>query len=213
MEEKSRIMELYETIQKRHTVRDFLTKSVPEDILWRILDAGMKAPSHDHARDWHFVVLHDPERIAEVLKHVGHGAEVQTGIIDHWDTATECQKAMYYDALPKQVKMLSQSRCLILPFFRAGADLLMPRDISTLNPFASIWCLIQNILLAATAENLGCALRIPILDEEAYVLKTIQAPEGYRFPCYLAVGYPAPDAGNVQQQKISLQERIHLETW
>ena len=68
-------MELYEAIQKRRTVRDFSTKRVPDDVLNRILEAGVKAPSHDHARDWHFVVLRDPKRIAEVLKHVNSGAD------------------------------------------------------------------------------------------------------------------------------------------
>ena len=206
-------MELYEAIQKRRTVRDFSTKHVPDDVLNRILEAGVKAPSHDHVRAWHFVVLRDPKRIAEVLKHVNSGAEVQTDIINHWETATECQKSMYYDALPKQVKMLSQSRCLILPLFRGGTDLMAPRDISSLNSFASIWCLIQNILLAATAEGLSCALRIPIMNEEAYVLKTIHAPEGYRMPCYLAAGYSAPDARIIQQQDIPFSARLHAETW
>lgn len=206
-------MELYEAIQKRRTIRDFSMKPVPEEVLKRILEAGMKAPSHDHARDWHFVVLHDPEHIAEVLRHVGHGAEVQTDIIDHWETATKCQKAMYYDALPKQVGMLSQSRCLVLPFFRAGTDLMTPRDISSLNSFASIWCLIENILLAATAEGLHCALRIPIQGEEEYVRKTVHTPEGYRLPCYLAVGYAAPDAKIIQQQEILFKEHVHWENW
>ena len=156
-----------------------------------------------------------PERseLDELLKHVNSGAEVQTDIINHWETATECQKSMYYDALPKQVKMLSQSRCLILPLFRGGTDLMAPRDISSLNSFASIWCLIQNILLAATAEGLSCALRIPIMNEEAYVLKTIHAPEGYRMPCYLAAGYSAPDARIIQQQDIPFSARLHAETW
>ena len=120
-------MELYEAIEKRRTVRDFTVKQVPDEILTRILDAGLKAPSHDHARDWHFVVVRRPERITEILRHVSGGADVQMDIINHWDTATECQKSMYYDALPKQVKMLSQSQCLVLPLFRAGAELTTPR--------------------------------------------------------------------------------------
>ena len=206
-------MELYEAIEKRRTVRDFQEKIVSEELLNRILEAGTKAPSHDHARDWHFVVLRQPEHIAEVLELVGNGVNVQNDIIAHWDTATTCQKDMYYDAIPKQIKMLSQSRCLVLPLFRAGADLMMPKDISSLNSFASIWCLIQNILLAATDEGLSCALRIPILDEEAYVLKTVHAPEGYRMPCYLAIGYAAPDAKVIQQQDIPFAERLHREEW
>ena len=206
-------MEFYEAVEKRRTVRDFTEKRVPDEILNRILEAGLKAPSHDHARDWHFVVLRRPERIAEILRHVAGGAVGQTDIINHWNTATECQKSMYYDALPKQVKMLSQSRCLVLPLFRAGADLMTPRDISSLNSFASVWCLIQNILLAATAEHLACSLRIPIRDEESYVLQCVHAPEGYRMPCYLAVGYAAPDAKIIRQTELSVAERIHAESW
>ncbi len=206
-------MEFYETVRKRRTVRDFSATHVSDEVLMRILKAGMAAPSHDHARNWHLVILRDPAHIAEVLRHVARGAEVQTGIIDHWDSATERQKAMYYDALPKQVRMLSQSRCLILPLFRAGAELMQPDDISSLNAFASVWCLIQNILLAATAEGLGCALRIPILDEEEYVRKTIQAPEGYRMPCYLAVGHADHRAAVIRQEDLSIQDHIHSEKW
>lgn len=206
-------MDLYEAILKRRTVRDFQTKIVPEEVLDRILEAGTKAPSHDHARDWHFVILRDPGHIAEVLERVNSGVTVQNDIIAHWDTATACQKDMYYDALPKQIKMLSQSRCLVLPLFRAGADLMLPKDISSLNSFASIWCLIQNILLAATAEGLSCAMRIPILDEESYVLKTVHAPEGYRMPCYLALGYAAADAKVIQQQDVPFVGRLHVEQW
>ncbi len=206
-------MELYEAIEKRRTIRDFTQQHVPDEILNRILEAGLKAPSHDHARDWHFVVVRKPERIAEILRHVADGADVQMDIINHWIEATECQKSMYSDAIPKQVKMLSQSQCLVLPLFRAGAELTTPRDISSLNSFASIWCLIQNMLLAVTAEGLACALRIPIRGEELHVLKTIHAPEGYRMPCYLAIGYASPTAKIIRQTEISAAERIHREDW
>ncbi len=206
-------MELYEAIEKRHTVRDFTEQPVSEETLNRILAAGLKAPSHDHARDWHFVIRRTPSGIAEVLRNVAHGADDQMNVINHWDTATQSQKDMYYDAIPKQVKMLSQSQCLVLPLFRAGADLMMPKTIASLNSFASIWCVIQNILLAATSENLCCALRIPWLDEESYVLKTIKAPDGYRMPCYLAVGYAAPDAKVIQQPDILPESRIHENNW
>ena len=93
------------------------------------------------------------------------------------------------------------------------SDLMTPRDISSLNSFASVWCLIQNILLAATAEHLACSLRIPIRDEESYVLQCVHAPEGYRMPCYLAVGYAAPDAKIIRQTELSVAERIHAESW
>jgi len=46
-------MDICEAIEKRHTIRDFTEQPVPEAVLKRILTAGLKAPSHDHARDWH----------------------------------------------------------------------------------------------------------------------------------------------------------------
>ena len=205
-------MDIYEAIEKRHTIRDFTEQTAPENVLERILAAGLKAPSHDHARDWHFVVVRDVERIAELLKKVSGGADAQMEFVKQWTTASESQRAMYFNAIPRQTKMLMQSRCLVLPFFRAGADLMQPKGITSLNSFASIWCVIQNILLAATSEGLGCALRIPIGDEEDYVLSQVLAPSGFRMPCYL-VGYAAPNASVIHQTPCPLEERIHRNVW
>lgn len=36
---------------------------------------------------------------------------------------------------------------------------LHPDNISYLNGFASIWCSVENIFLAATAEGYACAIR------------------------------------------------------
>ena len=208
-------MELYEAIEKRRTVRDFLDKTVPDDVFRRILAAGLKAPTHDHARNWHFVVLRDPARIADVLKAVAGKTAEQVEIVRKWKEATESQRAMYGDALPKQTRMLMQSRCLVIPLFKAGEELMHPQGVTTLNPFASIWCVIENILLAATAEGLGVALRIPLGtdEEEAYVLNRLGVPPGYKMPCYLAFGYPAPNAPVLKQTACPLEERLHAERW
>jgi len=206
-------MDLYEAIEKRHTIRDFTDQPVSDDMLSRILAAGLKAPSHDHARDWHFVVIRDENRIAEVLAAVGAKAEWQMDVIRKWDTATAEQKEMYFDAVPKQMKMLMQSKCLVLPLFKAPANLMQPKGLTDLNSFASIWAVIENAWLAATAEGVSCAMRIPIYDEEDYVLAKIGAPEGYRMPCYLAYGYAAPDAPVIHQTPCPLAERIHIGKW
>ncbi len=208
-------MELYEAIEKRRTIRDFTDKVVPEDVLERILAAGLKAPTHNHARDWHFVVIHEPERIAEVLKAVAGKTAEQVEIIRNWKEATDCQRAMYGDALPKQTRMLMESKCLVIPLFGATDAMMHPQGVTTLNPLASIWCVIENMLLAATAEGLGVALRIPLgtEEEEAFVLRQIGAPAGYKFPCYLAFGYPKPDAPVLKQYETNLAERLHKERW
>ena len=77
-------MDLYEAIYKRHVVRDFKEQIVPDEVLKRILDAGMQAPTHDHLRNWEFVILKDKEdnyaryskrnRVPLYLYGVGSGA-------------------------------------------------------------------------------------------------------------------------------------------
>ena len=182
----------YEIVEKRRTIRDFMD---------------------DHARDWHFVVIREEHRIADVLAAVGKKAEWQMEVVRNWTTATDKQREMYFDAVPKQIRMLMQSRCLVLPLFKAPEKLMDPQGLTDLNSFASIWCVIENMLLAATAEGLGSALRIPIYDEEDYVLQKICAPKDYKFPCYLAFGYPAPDAPVIRQTNCPLTEHLHFEKW
>ena len=118
--------------------------------------------------------------------------------------------AMFVDALPKQQRMLIQSNCLILPFFRQkDYPLCKPADQSSLNYFASAWAAVENILLAATAEGLACAFRIPIGNEPEYVKHLVNAPAEYEFTCFLAIGYAAEDAHICKQKDIRVKERIH----
>ena len=44
-------MELYEAIYKRRIVRDFKDKSVSDEILEKIINAGLQAPTHDHLKN------------------------------------------------------------------------------------------------------------------------------------------------------------------
>lgn len=98
-------------------------------------------------------------------------------------------------------------------FFHTGCPLLRPSSLSSLNYFASMWAAIENILLAATAEGLACALHIPIEQEAEYVKQEVGSPKDYEFPCFLAIGYPAPDAHICKQKEIRVEDRIHRERW
>ena len=73
---------------------------------------------------------------------------------------------MFEKALPRQQKMLIESGLLILPFYhQLTVPLLKPTEQSSLNYFASAWCALENMLLAATAEGLGATFHIPVADE------------------------------------------------
>ena len=50
-------MELYQAINKRRTVREFLDKEVDFEAVKRILVAGNQAPTWKHNRNWSYIIL------------------------------------------------------------------------------------------------------------------------------------------------------------
>ncbi|MEL7658513.1 MAG: nitroreductase family protein [Bacillota bacterium] len=52
-------MDFYDVVNSRRTIRDFTTDTIPEEVIERIISAGIKAPTNDHMRDWHFIVITD----------------------------------------------------------------------------------------------------------------------------------------------------------
>lgn len=208
-------MEFYEVINSRRTVRDFTERPVNMEIVKRVLSAGLKAPSNDHMRDWEFVVVTDKEVIASILKKIPKKVSEKRVefIIKSWKLNDACQQNVYRDAIPKQNAMLSKSGCLILPFYKQYGELLKPKNLSSLNFFASIWCCIENILLAATAEGLATALRIPLGDEPEHIAEVLNHPKEYVMPCYIALGYAAPDAVIVKQIERNIEDKIHINGW
>ncbi len=58
------------TILERRSVRLYRDKPVPEYLVKRILETGRYAPSAGNCQSWKFVVVQDPQLIAEMTTHV-----------------------------------------------------------------------------------------------------------------------------------------------
>ncbi len=208
-------MELYEVFDKRRTYRDYTSREVSEQTLNRIIASAFKAPTNDHLRQFEFVVVRGHENITKVVEPLAKNIEAFTELVAELDESGDPDKmAMFADALPKQQRMLMQSGLLIIPFWRqAQTPLLHPVEQSSLNFFASMWCAIENMLLAATAEGLGTVFHIPVADESEKIKKILGAPDDYEFACLLTIGYPAENAFLPKQKEIEFSERIHLNRW
>jgi nitroreductase len=209
------IMDFYEAVKSRRTVRDFKDEPVDMEAIKRILSAGLKAPTNDHLRNWEFVVLNEKSEIEKVLKKIPKKVTEKRSefIVDSMRLKYECQQKMYLDAIPKQYSMLHNAGCLLLPFYKQKAPLLAPKTLSSLNGFASIWCCIENILLAATAEGLACSMRIPMSDETEQITEALSCPTDYFMPCFLSIGYPAEEAAVIEQKEVNIEDKIHINKW
>ena len=208
-------MDFYEVLEKRRTYRDFSDREVSDEVLKRVIGSAFKAPTNDHLRQLEFVVVRGRENIAKVIAPLAKNMVAFKELVFEVDESGDKDKmAMFADALPKQQKMLMESGLLIIPFFRQQTHpLLKPVEQSSLNYFASAWCALENMLLAATSEGLGAVFHIPVGDEADKIKEIVKAPEGYEFTCLLAIGFPAKGAFLPKQKEIRIEDRIHANAW
>ena len=211
-EEASHHMEFYEVVNKRRSVREFESKPVEADKLQRILEAGLKAPSHNHLREWEFILVKNSEQRVRVVE-AGAKAENVTDNkaleVAVRDFADDLQREMYLKALSIQKRMLLSSPELLVVCFRMKKPLKMCETLYELNNFASVWACIENILLAMATENLYGVTYIP---HETSILKRIlDIPADYEVASLIPIGYPKPY--EVKQKPAPLQGRIHLDKW
>ena len=201
-------MEFYEALKARASIREFKDEPIADDVIKRIIDAAYKAPTNDHFRDWHFVVVKDKKVMEKVLGGVPKNLTVKD--VDDMTFITDpIQKESYKFAVPKQYSMLYNAGALIIPLMKKKVDILHPKDLSDLNCFATIWCSIENLWLAATNEGLGCNLRIPRGNEDEIAQKALGISNGYMIPCFIGIGVPKDDAKRTKQIKIDINEKIH----
>ena len=205
-------MDFFEVINKRRSVREFQSRPVEKEKLLRVLEAGLKAPSNNHLRQWEFILIEDAEqkkRVAELgakAKTVTNHRELGK-TLERW--ADELQKEMYRKALPVQEKMLTTSPELLVVCFRMRKPLSECETLFDLNDFASVWACIENILLAMAAEGLYGVTSIP--RETTSLKKVLGIPEDYEVATIIPIGYP--EDYFIKQKTVSLKEKIHYNQW
>jgi nitroreductase len=205
-------MDFYETVNKRRSVREFQSRPVEKDKLHRILEAGLKAPSNNHLRQWEFILVEDPERrikVAELVakaKNISNEMELEKAL-DRW--ADELQRKMYRKALPVQEKMLVTAPELLVVCFRLRKPLSECETLYDLNDLASVWMCIENILLAMTAEGLYGVTSVP--RDTASLKEVLGVPVGYEVAAVIPIGYP--EEYSMDQRTIFLEERLHHDKW
>jgi nitroreductase len=149
-------IEFYETVNRRRSVREFQSRLVEAEKLRRVLEAGLRAPSHNHLREWEFILLKDIEKRKEVLELEPSSHDFTAREIDEWTKGVtdKLEKEMYLDALPIQKRMLMSAPEVLVVCFKMRKALKDCKTLFDLNSFASVWACIENILLAMAAEGL-----------------------------------------------------------
>jgi nitroreductase len=69
-------MEVYECIRTRRTIREFKPDPVPQEVVYKILQAARWAPSSGNSQPWHFIVITDRNILDTIGRIATSGAFV-----------------------------------------------------------------------------------------------------------------------------------------
>ena len=61
-------MDVYEAIEKRKSIRAYVSKPVAKEVLVKLLEAARIAPSAGNIQPWHFIVVTNAEKRKELSK-------------------------------------------------------------------------------------------------------------------------------------------------
>lgn len=121
-------MVFYEVIEKRRTIRDFENETIPEEVVERIISSGLKAPTNDHMRDWHYIVIQDKDTVANLLEIIPKGISDSDmeQLLKDWNLKDFEQQEAYRNAVPKQHRMLLDASVIVIPLLKQKTDILHP---------------------------------------------------------------------------------------
>jgi nitroreductase len=146
-------MELMDVIRRRRAVREYAAKPVGKDMLLRLIDAAVWAPSAMNRQPWLFTIVQDQK----LLDHVSR--ESKTYML-----------AKEADHMPAHLKEMLNNPSLHI-FYHAPALILI--SANSAEPWAAEDCALaaENLMLAACDAGLGsCWI--------GFAQKWLQTPEG-----------------------------------
>jgi nitroreductase len=88
-------MDIYEAIKTRRSVRSYQSKSVPKEVLLKVMEAARLAPSANNQQPWRFVLATDPVIIKQLgnaarQNFVGEAPAILTGVALRTDHTMRC---------------------------------------------------------------------------------------------------------------------------
>jgi nitroreductase len=203
-------VDFYGAVERRRTVREFRPEPIEEEKLLRVLAAGLKAPSHNHLREWEFILVREFEQRKRAVD-LGVAAKDYTEkeVQEATRTMSDWEKEAYLKALPVQRRMLMSSPELLIVCFRMGKSLKDCKTLYELNSYASVWACIENILLAMAAEGLYGVTFMP--HETTPLKKMLGIPDDYEVATMIPIGYP--EEYHVKQKPVSLKKKTRWNKW
>lgn len=195
-------------IYRRRSVRTFQDTSVPDEIIHKIIDAAIHAPSGKNQQNWHFVVVRNQNVIQKMAQLVEQKHEKLLPHIHNPEKQKAFKSTVGYHTVFKKAP------CVVLVYagpYPVPADDMTPGDelsgqeidlMKKVNPgVQNIAAAMQNLQLAAAMLGYGtCWMTGPTYADREISREIGFKKEGFNLAALTPLGIPA-SAGNSPPRK------------
>lgn len=180
--------DFYGVLFSRRSIRRYLPRPVPRDILERVLAAATWAPSAHNRQPWRFAVVESVERKQALAKAMGRRLRQDL-------EADNRPREFIEKDLSRSYSRISSAPVLIVVCLTMADMDQYPDEVRQRNEWImatqSVAMAGQNLLLAAQAEGLGaCWMCAPLFCPDV-VGAQLKLPEEWQPQGLIACGYAA----------------------
>lgn len=204
-------MELQKAIEKRRTVRDFSDTPIEQEIIYNALNAGLRAPSYNHLKQWDFILVRDLKKRIALTETEEMTEEVTAELKGAFEGHDPLAREMYLDAIPKQKKMMLTAPELLVVAYKPKTQIAGSKRVYDLNCLASVWCCIENILLSLAEKDVFGVTFIP--KNTQGVKQVLGIPQELEVAAIIPFGYKSPNAKDFPQKEVTLKDKLHIDNW
>lgn len=204
----------FDLVGNMRAIRKLAPDAVSMDLIWKVLNAGVQAPSGQNTQPWKFVILAEPVRKKWFADRYARAMESRFGLrVDPGERGKE-QDIAQVRAIYHQIDHLHEAPYLVLvcgerdwPFKVAEQDRvgLAPPN------YGAVYPCVQNILLACRAVGLGAALTTmhQVFEDELHAY--LEIPAEYGVVVTIPIGWPLGRFGPVT--RVPAQEKTFMDAW
>jgi nitroreductase len=201
------IADLFEIIRTTRSMRRLKSDPVPSELIRKILEAGVCAPSGGNMQRWRFLVIRDPkvkETVGALYKRAWD--EQVAPRYRAGEPAPGMSRERFLrllDAAEYLAAHIHEAPVWIVPCLEGGTPMRTSGS--------SIYPAVQNMLLAARALGLGATLTTLHLQFEQEAEAALGLPPGVHSYALLPLGYPMGRFGPVR--RVPLADVVYEEQW
>ncbi len=215
-------MGIFQAMHTARALRRLKPDPVPDDLIAKVIDAGVRAPTGSNLQNWRFVVVKDAQLRREIADLYRASMEIAGRAYANRKQpphmTNDRQKAMM-SAATYLAQHFGEVPVLILAWLQFTPEQenpqLPPEHMPTFVRLSggSIFPAVQNMIVACRAVGLGTVLTTVLAYKEAEVRNIINAPADMRLYAALPVGYPMEGYGHGPVRRLPLSDVTFLDRY